>query len=137
MRGRLVAVDGMSGSRIRAAAARVLETLRAETVEAGWSRWDSSGIFYELHHGSLATTTTPRTLLLLYAADLAFRLRWEIQPALAEGKTVVAAPYIETAMALGKAARLSRRWLLELFRFAPAADSSYRSDDATEPLDGE
>ena len=54
-------------------------------------------------------TTTPgapsaRTLLLLYAADLAFRLRWQIRPALAEGRTVVAAPYVDTAVAFGRAA---------------------------------
>jgi hypothetical protein len=135
MRGRLVAVDGTSGARVQTAAYRVLEALRAEAVDAGCSRWDSSGIFYELHGGSLAPTITPRALLLLYAADLAFRLRWEIEPALSEGKTVIAAPYVETAIALGKAARLSRRWMLELFRFAPTADSTYRSDEAG-PLDG-
>ena len=48
-------------------------------------------------------------LLLLYAADLAFRLRWEIRPALAEGYTVVAAPYVETAVAFGEIGRASCR----------------------------
>ena len=51
----------------------------------------------------------PRTLLLLYAADLAFRLRWEIRPALAEGHTVIAAPYLDTAFAF------SRRQVLGYF----------------------
>ena len=36
----------------------------------------------------------PQTLVLLYASDLLFRLRWEIRPALAEGRTVVVAPYV-------------------------------------------
>jgi len=60
-----------------------------------------------------------RTLLLLYAADLAFRLRWQIRPALAEGRTVVAAPYVDTALAFGRAAGLKPSWLMNLFRFAP------------------
>ena len=53
-----------------------------------------------------AGAPSARTLLLLYAADLAFRLRWQIRPALAEGRTVVAAPYVDTAMAFGRAAGL-------------------------------
>jgi len=35
--------------------------------------------------------------MLLYASDLLFRLRWEIEPTLKEGRTVVAAPYVESA----------------------------------------
>ena len=66
-----------------------------------------------------AGTPSPRTLLLLFAADLAFRLRWEIEPALAEGKVVIAAPYIETAVAFGRATGISAGWLANLFGFAP------------------
>jgi hypothetical protein len=63
-----------------------------------------------------------RTLLLLYAADLAFRLRWEIRPALEEGRVVIAAPYVATAVALGQAAGLDSIWLTDLFHFAPSAE---------------
>ena len=42
-----------------------------------------------------------RTLALVYAADLAFRLRWEIRPVLDAGGVVVASPYVETAVAFG------------------------------------
>src|SRR5207248_381382 len=48
-----------------------------------------------------------------------FRLRWEITPTLAEGRTVVAAPYVDTAVAFGLAAGLPRPWLSNLFQFAP------------------
>jgi hypothetical protein len=58
----------------------------------------------------------------VYAADLAFRLRWEIRPALEAGHVVIAAPYVETAIAFGEAAGLPRRWVAELMRFAPRAD---------------
>jgi hypothetical protein len=59
-----------------------------------------------------------RTLLLLYAADLAFRLRWEIRPALAAGRLVIAAPYVDTAIAFGRAAGMDAGWLSDLFSFA-------------------
>ncbi len=62
--------------------------------------------------------------MLLYAADLAFRVRWQIEPALAAGKTVIAAPYVETALALGRAAGLNEEWVAELLRFAPKAAAS-------------
>ena len=64
-----------------------------------------------------------RTLLLLYAADLAFRLRWEIAPALDEGRLVIAAPYVATPIALGQAAGLD-------FQFAPPPAEHHVVDPA-------
>src|SRR5436190_24010232 len=98
--GGLVAVDGSRGNDVANAA----ESLAAEIREHGGtcviSRWDASGLFGEF---AAADTDDPavsaRTLSLLYAADLAFRLRWEIRPALADGQIVIAAPYLDTAIA--------------------------------------
>ena len=88
----------------------------------GVSHWDASGIFQDLCVADdAAGAPSARTLLLLYAADLAFRLRWEIRPALAAGRTVVAAPYVDTAVAFGRAAGVPAGWLTNLFRFAPPA----------------
>ena len=39
---------------------------------------------------------------------------------------VVAAPYVDSAIAFGKAAGLPRRWLTDLFSFAPKSDAAYR-----------
>jgi hypothetical protein len=128
-RGQLIAVDG-SGPAVAAAAKSLARALRSEHGQGGVSPWDSSGIFTEL---AAAETGTPgpsaRTLALLYAADLAFRVRWQILPAIEAGQWVVAAPYVETVKALGTAAGLPRRWLQELFRFAPRADASYHVTD--------
>jgi len=66
--------------------------------------------------------------VLLYAADLSFRLRWEILPALEEGKCVVAAPYVETVLAFGAIAGLPKKWLTEVFRFAPKASAGFRAN---------
>lgn len=114
-RGRLVAVDGLDLHAVRTAARETVRRLGA--AECGVSHWDASGVFHELE--LVDGAASPRTLLLLYAADLAFRVRWEIAPALAEGRTVVAAPYVATAMAFGRAVGLERAWLANLLQFAP------------------
>ncbi len=115
----LIAVDGVNGAAVKAAA-------RAALADAGRSRrggvstWDASGLFEELAVADeTAGRPSARTLLLLFAADLVFRLRWEIQPALAEGRVIVAAPYVDTAVAFGRAAGVSSAWLTNLFTFAP------------------
>ena len=113
---RLIAVDGIDAAALVAAAKKLL----GAPGRGGISHWDASGVFQELAVADEAAgAPSPRTLLLLYAADLAFRLRWEIRPALAEGYTVVAAPYVETAVAFGRAAGIPAGWLANLFRFAP------------------
>ena len=118
-RGVLVSVDGVDASDIVAAArAKIAEVPRPR--RGGVSVWDASGVFDDrVVAGPEAGVPSARTLLLLYAADLAFRLRWEIKPALAEGRTVAAAPYVATAIAFGRAAGLPAGWLKDLFRFAP------------------
>src|SRR5262249_40870798 len=114
--GVLIAVDGLDVDALGRAARAALES----RARGGISKWDASGVFQELAVAdSTAGAPSPRTLLLLYAADLAFRLRWQIRPALLEGRTVVAAPYVDTAVAFGRAAGLPVVWLTNLFRFAP------------------
>jgi hypothetical protein len=114
----LIAVDGVDPAALLAAAQAAL----GRVTRGGVSRWDASGVFQELAVADEAAgLPSARTLLLLYAADLAFRLRWQIRPALAEGRTVVAAPYVDTALAFGRVAGLSSSWLMNLFRFAPRA----------------
>ena len=115
---RLIAVDGVDPAAVLAEARAAL----GSPARGGISKWDASGVFQELAVADReAGAPSPRTLLLLYAADLAFRLRWQIRPALSEGRTVVAAPYVDTAIAFGRAAGLKPAWLTNLFRFAPPA----------------
>jgi thymidylate kinase len=124
-RGRLVALDGTNGVMLRSEAER-LARLCCGTADPAWSLWDASNTFYELRMVKAKNLTpTPGVLMLLYASDLLFRLRWEIEPTLKEGRTVVAAPYVESAMAFGIAAGLPRQWIEELFRFAPKPAASF------------
>ena len=130
VRGRLVAVDG-SGASLAAAAKTLAATLRREREGSGISSWDASGIFTELEADRGEDAPSARTLTLLYAADLAFRIRWQIRPALDAGLSVVAAPYVETAKSLAISAGLPRKWVQEIFRFAPRPDGSYHALDRT------
>ena len=132
VRGQLIVVDG-SGASLSAAAKTLTAALRRERDGSGISGWDSSGIFTEIDTDTDADAESPsaRTLTLLYAADLAFRIRWQIRPAIDAGLSVVAAPYVDTAKALAISAGLPRKWVQELFRFAPRPDRSYHAFDRT------
>lgn len=135
-RGRLIALEGTGGRSMAVATKRLERSLRRTETVAGVSAWDASDIFFQIASGARGIPAPPpRTLIHLYACDLAFRLRWQIRPALAEGATVVAAPYIETAIAFGRGAGLPHSWLREIFSFAPAPDACYRVPESTIPVE--
>ncbi len=118
--GRLIAIDGTQGADVTEAATALRNALLERETTAGISRWDASGLFGDVVSAPVhERDLSPRTLLLLYAADLAFRLRWEIMPALEQRTIIVAAPYVTTAITFGLATGLSSEWLRTLFRFAP------------------
>ena len=121
--GRLIAIEGTRGKDTAAAAAAVIEALKEAGIEGAISRFDASGLFGELAAaGRGDRNISMRTLTLVYAADLAFRLRWEIRPVLEAGGVVIAAPYVETAVAFGAGCGLAEEWIRELLRFAPKPD---------------
>lgn len=119
---RLIAIDGSRGADVAKSAERLAAALQARGITCVISRWDASGLFGELAQAPERAAVSPRTLSLVYAADLAFRLRWEIRAALDAGAVVIAAPYVETAIAFGAACGLPEQWLRELLRFAPVPD---------------
>jgi hypothetical protein len=142
--GRLIAIEGTRGEDVREAAEQFWEHLRDRKGKGGVSPWDASGTFSDLAAGRRKDLKfSPRTLVLLYASDLVFRLRWQIRPGVDQGQTIVAAPYVETVKAFGIAAGLSRKWLTEVLRFAPPAMSTFRVKERKKsagwkgkPLDG-
>ena len=128
--GRLIAIEGTRGKDAAAAAAALIAALEKAGIESAISRFDASGLFGELAaagHGD--RNISMRTLTLVYAADLAFRLRWEIRPVLEAGGVVIAAPYLETAVAFGAACGLGEGWIRELLRFAPRPDLRARVEE--------
>ena len=136
-RGRLLALEGAGARLLKDQARRLGGLHRHARKPAGVSSWDASGVFFELEmRNKDVSGPSPKTLMLLFAADLGFRLRWEIVPLLEEGRSVVAAPYVESCIALGKAFGVSRRWLVDLFSFAPKAEACYRIDEPVRPSAG-
>jgi hypothetical protein len=128
--GRLIAIDGSRGKDAAAAAAAVIDRLKATRLDCAISRFDASGLFGELAAAARGDRQISiRTLTLVYAADLAFRLRWEIRPVLAAGGVVIASPYVETAVAFGTACGLDEEWIRELLRFAPKASFRGNADE--------
>jgi hypothetical protein len=128
--GRLIAVDGSRGKDTSAAANAVAAELKRAGVKCAISRWDASGLFTELAVAARGDRdVSVRSLTLVYAADLAFRLRWEIRPVLESGGVVIAAPYVDTAIAFGACCDLSDEWLKQLMRFAPAPDLRGRAEE--------
>ena len=128
--GRLIAIEGTRGKDTGAAAAAVIAALKKAGIECAISRFDASGLFGELASaGRGDRNISIRTLTLVYAADLAFRLRWEIRPVLEAGGVVIAAPYLETAVAFGAACGLAEGWIRELLRFAPKPDLRARVEE--------
>ena len=120
--GRLISVDGTRGKDVTLAANDIVARLKHDGIECAVSRWDASGLFTDMAAGIGGDRNVSiRTLSLVYAADLAFRLRWEIRPVLEAGGVVIAAPYIDTAVAFGAICGLQEEWLRRLMRFAPAA----------------
>ena len=135
-KGRLLALEGAGGRELEEGAERLVGYCGGAAAGAACSRWDASSTFFELRLGNLKRYCPPvRTLLLLYASDLLFRLRWEIRPALAEGRTLVVAPYVETAVGFGLAAGVAADWLEELFSFAPKPDLSFRVKEKAKQKD--
>ena len=121
--GTLIAIDGVNGVAVEATARSLVKEHRGR--KGAVSGWDASGIFGELMVAEEeAGLPSARTLILLYAADLAFRLRWEVKPALEQGRLIVVAPYVNTAIAFGRAAGLDAKSLVEMFTFAPTPDKT-------------
>ena len=128
--GRLIAIEGSRGKDTAAAAAAAIKALGDAGVESAISRFDASGLFGELAAAARGDRQISiRTLSLVYAADLAFRLRWEIRPVLEAGGVVIAAPYVETAVGFGVSCGLSEEWIRELLRFAPKPDLGARAQE--------
>src|SRR4051794_7365990 len=94
--GNLISIEGLGEQALVKAARAELGGVRGAR-RGGCSFWGASGIFGDLVvAGNDAGPASARTLLLLYAAALAFRLRWEIRPPLNKHRHVVAAPYVGT-----------------------------------------
>jgi hypothetical protein len=127
--GRLIAIDGTRHKDVAAAAAVVVASLKERGIECAISRFDASGLFGELSAAPADDHVSARALTLVYAADLSFRLRWEIRPVLESGGVVIAASYVDTAAAIGGSHGLDQSWIRQLLRFAITPHYRARSEE--------
>ena len=118
----LVAIDGAHGPDVTKAATTLAHALSARQAASGVSRWDASGLFGDVAAAPVSDRElSPRTLILLYAADLAFRLRWEIRPALERGLIVFVAALCDDGDRLWAGHRAVIRLAADAFSVCPGA----------------
>lgn len=121
--GCLIGIDGADSNEVASLADGLQEALTERKIPVLVSRWDASALFTDFAAApAQQRDISTRTLMLLYAADLAFRCRWEIAPALEDGQVVLATPYVTTCQTFGAVLGVSQEWLATLLRFAPVAD---------------
>ena len=65
--GQLISLDVIEGRDAMPAAKKLL---KSSPAEGGISTWDASSIFFEINGLEISDKPSPRTLVLLYAADL-------------------------------------------------------------------
>jgi dTMP kinase len=101
-------------------------------INTGWTRSKLMGP--AIDGAKEGHTLDARTFTLLYAADFADRLEFEILPALKAGFIVVADRYIYTAFARDVVRGQNRRWVRDLFGFSVLPDLVFYLDITPEAL---
>ncbi|HVJ82504.1 MAG TPA: thymidylate kinase [Planctomycetia bacterium] len=118
--GRLIVLEGTDGAGRSTHVALLREHLEIRglaVMSTGLTRGRLAGD--GLKKAKLGTTAGQRTLDLYYATDFADRLENEILPALRAGFIVLTDRYIYSLMARSAVRGTDRRWLQDLYRFAP------------------
>ena len=128
--GRLVAVEGSRGRDIADAARRVWDALKSRGAHGGISWWDASGTFFESRQVKKKEfVPSPRTLVLFYAVDLQFRLKWEIEPLAGRRAHRDRGTLHGTIRAFGRAAGIPKAWLDAVLAPCRPADVSLRAKE--------
>lgn len=118
--GMLICVEGTDGAGRSTQIAMLREWLEVQgygVVDTGWTR--SPLIGRTIAQAKQGRALNRFTYSLLYAADFADRLEKEIIPALRSGFVVLSDRYVFTAFARDVIRGVDRRWVRDLFGFAP------------------
>jgi dTMP kinase len=118
--GRLIVMEGTDGAGRSTHVALLREYLEIQgfgVMNTGLTRGQLAG--EGLRKAKLGTTAGQRTMDLFYATDFVDRLENEIIPALRAGFVVLIDRYIYSLMARSAVRGTDRRWLQDLYRFAP------------------
>jgi len=118
--GRLIVMEGTDGAGRSTHVALLREHLEIRgfaVMNTGLTRGKLAGD--GLKKAKLGTTAGQRTMDLFYATDFVDRLENEIIPALRAGFVVLIDRYIYSLIARSAVRGTDRRWLQDLYRFAP------------------
>src|SRR5947208_14984258 len=132
-RGKLIIVEGIDGSGKSTQISLLSHWLRSRGYAVAFSEWNSSPLVRKTtRRGKKKEMFKPTTFSLMHATDFADRSERYITPLLKAGAIVCADRYAYTAFARDVARGVSRRWVLNLYRFAihPSLAFFFR-----EPLD--
>jgi dTMP kinase len=115
-RGWLIAFEGPDGAGKSTQRKLFANWLESEGHEVVMSKWNSSPLVKPIFKArKKVRSLSPEEFSLLEAADYRHRAENEILPALWAGKTVIADPYLFTALARDSARGLELDWLLNVY----------------------
>jgi dTMP kinase len=117
--GRMIVVEGVDGVGRSTQVEMLSSWIESQgfgVINTGWTRSKMMGP--TIDNAKAGHTLDARTFTLLYAADFADRLEFEVIPALKAGFVVVADRYVYTAFARDVVRGQDRRWVRDLFGFA-------------------
>ena len=118
--GRLIVVEGIDGSGKSTQLDLLHKWLKSEGFVTVFTEWNSSPIVRDTtKRGKRKQLLTPMSFSLIHAADFASRTHEQILPALQAGVIVLADRYVYTAFARDAARGVNRRWVRDLYAFAP------------------
>jgi len=124
--GRLFIVEGIDGSGKSTQIDLLYKWLIAQGYSVFFSEWNSSEMVKSTTRmGKRKHMFTPTTFSTIHATDFADRLENRIIPLLKAGVIVMADRYAFTAFARDVARGVTRRWVRNLYDFAPMPDLAY------------
>jgi dTMP kinase len=125
-RGKLIVVEGIDGSGKSTQIDLLYKWLKAKGKSVYFTEWNSSALVKSTTKlGKKQKILTPTTFSLLQATD--FAERWEnyMLPMLKAGVIVMADRYAFTAFARDVARGVDRKWVRNLYSFAPQPDLAF------------
>lgn len=133
--GMFIVIDGIDGCGKSTQVKLLQEHLARRDIPVTVSRWQDSAYIEKLYIGDLLkriqegnVVIPPEARTFLLGTDISYRLESMIKPWLDEGKVVIGDRYIYKIIAQGIARGLDKKWLSEMFAFAPRPDCTILLD---------
>ncbi|MFZ5979858.1 MAG: dTMP kinase [Candidatus Zixiibacteriota bacterium] len=124
-----IVIDGIDGCGKSTQVKLLYDNLVKRGLPVTVSKWQDSSYIQKLYIGDLikriqegSVRIPPESRTFLLGADISYRLENMIKPSLEQGHIVIGDRYVYKIIAQGIARGLDKKWLQELFSFAPAPE---------------